>query len=117
MILFGLLLGSASLFVVSTATEFSPILLLSVVYGFGFSAVTSSTVPFVSDLVSKDSYGYAMGFISTIMDIGQTMGPIVTGILIASSGYGFSFVTLSVLLLISCAVILPVTGRRTRETG
>jgi MFS family permease len=106
----GLLLGSLSLFIVSGLTGLLPITAMGIIYGLGFSAVTSATVPFVTDLVGEESYGCAMGFISTIMDVGQTIGPIVTGILVASFSYAPSFIFLGLILLISCVVFVVVTS-------
>jgi MFS family permease len=85
---------------------------MGIIYGLGFSAVTSATVPFVSDLVGEESYGCVMGFISTIMDVGQTIGPIVTGIMVASFSYTPSFIFLGLVLLISCFVFILVTSFR-----
>ena len=106
----GLLLGSTSLFLISTVSEFQSIMVMSLFYGLGFSAVTSSTTAYVSDLVEKDSYGSVMGFISTIMDVGQTVGPIVTGILIASLSYAISFMVLGLVLMVSWIVFILTTG-------
>jgi len=106
----GLVLGALSLFVVSGLTGLLPITSMGIIYGLGFSAVTSATVPFVSDLVGDESYGSAMGFISTIMDIGQTMGPIVTGIMVAVFSFAPSFIFLGCVLVISCVIFALATG-------
>jgi MFS family permease len=110
MIIGGLLLGSLSLLVISSLTGFVPIVAMGIVYGLGFSAVTSSTTPYVTDLVGEESYGCAMGFISTIMDVGQTIGPIVTGIMVASFSYSPSFIFLGLVLLASCIIFITVAG-------
>ncbi len=61
--------------------------------------VTSSTPALVGDLADKESYGAAMGFLATIMDVGQMAGPIITGIILASFGYEGSFMSLAAILL------------------
>jgi MFS family permease len=69
-------------------------------YGFGFAAVTASTPALVSELVSPNFVGTAMGFLGTIMDVGQTLGPIITGMILATAlGYEGSFSTLTIVLL------------------
>jgi predicted MFS family arabinose efflux permease len=52
----------------------------------------------VTDLVSQRAHGAAMGFLATIMDIGQMLGPIITGIILASFGYSGSFLSLGAVL-------------------
>jgi len=100
-IVVGLMVGSVPLIVTPFASSFPEIVLVSVVYGIGFSLVTSSTAPLVSDLVSKELYGSALGFLSTIMDVGQTLGPIVTGFVFATAfGYLGAFVSLGIILLV-----------------
>jgi len=102
LIVMGLILGSLPLIITPFAGSFFELILVSVVYGFGFSLVTSSTGPLVSDLVSKELYGSALGFLSTIMDVGQTLGPIITGFIFATTfGYVGAFVSLGMVLLAS----------------
>ena len=81
------------------------ILVIAVLYGLGFSTVTSSTVVLVSDLASESGSGSVMGFLSTIMDVGQTTGPIITGLIIGTTLQyldGFWFLGIS---LIATAVL------------
>jgi MFS family permease len=63
------------------------------IYGLGFSTVTSVTPALVSELVPIEVVGGAMGFISTLMDIGQTLGPIVSGFILGTIVSGFMFGT------------------------
>ena len=83
------------------------LLLLVVAYGVSFATVLSSTSPMVCDLVPAGLVGASMGFLSTTMDIGQTLGPIVSGVIFASSlRYMGMFVFLSVLMAVSIVVFL-----------
>jgi len=105
----GLMLGSLPLIITPFAVSFFELVLLSVVYGLGFSLVTSSTGPFVSDLVSKESYGSVLGFLSTIMDVGQASGPIITGFILVASGFFGAFVSLGAILFIFSVFFLITT--------
>jgi len=88
-------------------TQFSVLLLLAVAYGISFATVLSSTSPLVCDLVPVTLVGASMGFLSTTMDIGQTFGPIVSGVIFATNlRYEGMFLSLSFLLVISIAVFL-----------
>jgi len=99
----GLLIGGFPLLIIPYTTHFPILLAISVTYGLGFAMVTSSTPALVGDLSSKEHYGAAMGLLATIMDIGQMLGPIVTGIILATFGYSGSFISLGAILLCFCA--------------
>lgn len=92
-------------------TQFSILLLLVIGYGVAFAAVLSSTSPMVADLVPATLVGASMGFLSTWMDIGQTVGPIISGLIFATSlQYLGLFLSLSLLLVVS--VIVFVLSKR-----
>jgi MFS transporter, DHA1 family, multidrug resistance protein len=88
-------------------TEFPVLLLLAVGYGAAFASVLSSTSPLVCDLVPGTLVGASMGFLATMMDVGQTLGPIISGLIFASSmRYMGLFFSLSILLVLSIVVFL-----------
>ena len=98
-------------------TQLPLLLLLAVGYGISFAAVLSSTSPLVCDLVPATLVGASMGFLSTTMDIGQTLGPIISGVIFASSlRYTGLFLSLSFLLIISIAVFLLARKRPNAPT-
>ncbi len=86
-------------------TQFPLLLLLSVAYGVGFAAVISSTSPLISEIVPSSLIGASMGFLSTMMDTGQTLGPIISGIILAANlQYVGLFASLSLVLIVSGVV-------------
>ena len=88
-------------------TQFPLLLLLAIAYGASFATVLSSTSPLVCDLVPATLVGASMGFLSTTMDIGQTLGPIVSGVIFSTNlRYTGMFLTLSILMVVSVAVFL-----------
>ncbi|XES78500.1 MAG: MFS transporter [Candidatus Bathyarchaeia archaeon] len=104
-IVLGSVLGAALLFAIPFTTQLWLLLLIAVGYGVGFAAVISSTSPLMSELAPAGLVGSSMGFLSTMMDVGQTMGPIVSGFILASVfQYTGLFASLSLLLLASAAV-------------
>jgi MFS family permease len=101
----GSLISALALGAIPFTTEFSLLLSISILYGIGFSTVTSSTPALISELVDKALVGTGMGFLATIMDIGQTLGPIMTGLILATTlKYTGSFMSLAVILLGACGV-------------
>jgi MFS family permease len=103
----GSLVGAFALGVISLTVQFPMLLLISILYGFGFSMVTASTPALISELTGKALVGTGMGFLATIMDLGQTLGPIITGIILGVGlGYLGSFTALTVILLVTCGVFV-----------
>lgn len=95
--------------------QFSVLLALAVGYGAAFATVLSSTSPMVCDLVPSTLVGASMGFLATMMDLGQTLGPIVSGVIFASSlRYTGLFWSISLVLAVSVGVFL--VSRRTAKT-
>ena len=106
-IIIGCLIAAFSLVAFPFLQNFLALLITSACYGLGFSLVTASTPPLVADAAGEAMYGTAMGFLSTIMDVGQTLGPIITGIILASAfGYVGCFTSLSLIVLLTCGVFV-----------
>jgi MFS family permease len=105
-IIAGCLISSFPLFLIPFITNFFVLISLAIVYGLGLATVMSSIHPLISDLVPKEFVGTSMGFIDTTMDVGQTLGPIVSGFILGiSMHYGLQytilFPSLGIVLLIA----------------
>lgn len=112
----GSLIGALAIAAISFTTQFPFLLLISIAYGFGFSLVTSSTPALVSELTQEDLVGTGMGFLSTIMDVGQTLGPIITGLILATNlGYLGSFLALTAILIATCIIFGATSTAKTRK--
>jgi MFS family permease len=70
---------------------FTGFLAVSAVFGLGMSLSTVATSAYVADVAKKEQIGASMGALSSIMDIGQSTGPLVTGIIITIAGYSSGF--------------------------
>lgn len=107
-IILGLVLSGIPMVATQFAISFPELIMVSVTFGLGFSLVTSSTPPLISEVCRKEVYGSAMGFLGTIMDVGQALGPILTGFILAATAmYSVSFMSLG-LLLFACAIIFSL---------
>lgn len=102
-ILAGLWVGALSVALIPLNQHPLALGALSLGLGLGFAAVTSSTTALVSDLSRQGALGSAIGVLRTVMDIGQSAGPAITGLLIAVSGYTLAFTSLAGLLLVASA--------------
>ncbi len=109
-IILGCTLSGVLLFLVPFTTHFAFLLAISIGYSIGFVFVISSTSPLMCELAPPNLIGTSMGFLSTIMDIGQTLGPIISGIILATVlSYTGLFTSLTILLITS-AIIFTISN-------
>jgi MFS family permease len=116
----GCMISGLPLLALPFVLNFWVLLLLIIIYGLGFATVLSSTHALTCDLVPKELVGTSMGFIDTVMDIGQTLGPIASGVILAVSlafrfQYILVFLTLGLIMLAAGAIFalskLDITQR------
>jgi MFS family permease len=104
-ILPGLLVGAASIALLPFASGFISLTVLSLVFGIGFATVTSSTTALVADLTRDGRFGSSMGVLRTVMDVGQSIGPVLTGFMIGFAGYGSAFGLLAAILALAALML------------
>ena len=104
-ILPGLLIGAASVVLIPFAPSFIGLTVLSLVFGLGFAMVTSSTTALVADLTRDGRYGSSMGVLRTVMDVGQSIGPVLTGFMVGVAGYGSAFTLLAAILVLAALML------------
>ena len=109
-----LCIGSLPFFV-----SFFPLLILSVLFGLSLSIVTSATSALIADLSRRETHGSAMGILGSIMDVGHTTGPLVSGILVLYFGFKVSFITASVVLFAAAILFWKIvdTGANPRPSS
>jgi MFS family permease len=101
----GLLVGAASVVLLPFAPSFIGLSVLSLVFGLGFATVTSSTAALVADLTRNGRYGSSMGVLRTVMDVGQSIGPVLTGWMVGAAGYGSAFTLLAAILALAALML------------
>jgi len=107
----GLALVAISVASLALARDVVSLAALSLLFGIGFATVTSSTSALVADFAKAGQFGASVGVLRTIMDIGQTIGPVLTGFVVAAWGYGVAFPVLGAIVA-SSALVFLVTPRR-----
>ncbi len=117
-IVLGCLISGALLFLVPFTTQLPALIAISIGFGIGFAMVVSSTSPLMCDLTPPQTIGTSMGFLSTMMDVGQAVGPIISGVLLGSVlGYKGVFASLTLLLFASSlAFLLSKTGHKAKRS-
>lgn len=112
-IFFGALIGSLCIGSFSLFRAFIPLLVLSIFFGFSLSVVTSATSAFIADLSKAEGRGSAMGILGSIMDIGHTTGPLISGIVAIYLGLSKSFMGASLVLVLAAFVFwVSVAGHK-----
>ncbi len=116
-IILGSAIGCLLTLAIPFTASFPLLLLISVGYGLAFAMVISSTSPLMSELALQGSVGTSMGFLSALMDIGQTLGPFVSGAILASfyNQYMALFASLSLVLLASTLIFSLSEAARTKK--
>ncbi|MFX0010573.1 MAG: MFS transporter [Candidatus Hermodarchaeota archaeon] len=107
-ILVGLLLEGGVSWMIALMINYIWIVAILLAFGIGMAMVVSSTAAYVSDLSKKEDYGSAIGTLSTIMDIGQTIGPILSGYILIAFSFGGVFLTVSLVLLLSALIFFII---------
>ncbi len=111
----GLLIGALSVALLPYLPYFFGLCALSLVFGVGFAMVTSSTSALVADLTKNGEYGSSMGVLRTVMDVGQTIGPVLTGWVVGVYGYTSAFTLLGAISL-GAALVFGYVMRAPGET-
>jgi MFS family permease len=94
----GLLVGAGAMVTMPCIRAWWPMAALTALFGLGVAAVTASTSALVSDLSRAAAYGASLGVLSSVMDVGHSAGPMVTGLLVVAWGYSPAFALVAALL-------------------
>lgn len=81
-----------------------------VVYAAGVAATAMASTAFVTDVTSRATYGAAHGVFGTIYDIGDALGPLGAGVVVAAAGYPAMFRAAATLAL-AMALLFAVASR------
>jgi MFS family permease len=106
----GLIIVGFSVGSLPLVSSFEMFLLVSALLGLGMSLSTVATSAYIADVARKEQIGASMGALSSIMDIGHSAGPLVTGIIITAVNYTIGFLA-SFLLAIVITVVFIIEVR------
>jgi len=107
----GMVLITAGLWVLSTAIALETFLVAAFLYGLGFGLVHPSLMALLVDSVSDKGRGAAMGTFTAVFDLGIGPGSIILGLVLQYYGFQVMY-TLSGLIVLSGAVLLIANDRR-----
>jgi MFS family permease len=87
----GLTTCSLAVFSLSLTTTLTTVVVVVLAYAGGVAVTTAATSAYITDITRRARYGAAHGVFGTIYDIGDALGPIAAGVLVAGLGYGRMF--------------------------
>ncbi|MBI4476264.1 MAG: MFS transporter [Acidobacteria bacterium] len=99
----GLTVCSGAVLLVSVATGVALLAMAILLYAIGVAVTTAATSAFITDLSRRAQYGAAHGVFGTIYDVGDALGPIAAGVIVASFGYARMFQVMAAVALLVTA--------------
>ena len=88
-----------------------------VTYASGVAITTAATGVYITDITRRARYGAAHGVFGTIYDIGDALGPIAAGILVAGLGYAQMFQVMAGVAVTMAVAFVVTTARMTRANS
>lgn len=85
--------------------------ILGILFGLGLSFATVATSSYVAEVSRPEKLGSSLGALSAIMDIGQTIGPFITGVAITYFSYKIGFL-FSLVMVIAAGFIFYFYNQR-----
>jgi MFS transporter, DHA1 family, multidrug resistance protein len=100
----GLTTCGAAMLVISGATNLAGTVTAILMYAAGVATTTAATSAYITDTTRRARYGAAHGVFGTIYDIGDALGPIAGGLLVATLGYASMFQVMAAVALVMALV-------------
>lgn len=100
-IIWGAILAGGCMLLLALSFSLVTLLASSILLGLSISIVTSASAAHIADMSQTGNHGSAMGMLGSLMDIGHTTGPIIGGFLAVSFNLTVSFLSGTMVLLLS----------------
>jgi MFS transporter, DHA1 family, multidrug resistance protein len=110
----GLLMCSSAVLLVSIVDSLAELVAAIVAYAAGVATTTAATSAYITDVARRARYGAAHGVFGTIYDVGDALGPIGAGFLVAAVGYARMFQIMA-LVAVTMAVGFSLSSRAARN--
>lgn len=96
----------------SRATDLWQLVTVVVAYAAGVATTPAATSAYITDVTARARYGAAHGVFGTIYDVGDALGPIAAGVLVATVGYARMFQIMALLAFAMALAFLAGSRRR-----
>ena len=108
----GLTICSLAVYALSFTAGLSAAIVVIVSYAAGVAITTAATSAYITDITRRARYGTAHGVFGTIYDVGDAIGPIAAGVLVATIGYAPMFRVMASAAVIMAIVFALSTSHR-----
>jgi DHA1 family multidrug resistance protein-like MFS transporter len=95
----GLTVCGTAVLLLSIAADVPSIVTAIIAYSAGVATTTAATGAYITDVTRRARYGAAHGVFGTIYDVGDALGPILAGVLVAEVGYPRMFQVMATIAL------------------
>jgi MFS family permease len=109
-IVLGLTVCSTAVLAMSRVADLWALVATVLAYAGGVATTTAATSAYITDVTHRARYGAAHGVFGTIYDVGDALGPIAAGLLVATVGYARMFQILA-LVGLTMAVVFSLASR------
>ena len=110
----GLMLGAITIALMPWTDDGMVLSMLSVGFGLTVATVTASTSALVTEIAGTSAHGSSIGVLSSIMDVGHSIGPFMTGIVVGTFSFTAGFGLAGALLTMG-AIVFAVGMRGHRK--
>jgi MFS family permease len=110
-IISGILILGFAMGVVSFFSSVISLLIIGIIFGLGLSFSTIATNTYIAEITRKEKLGASLGGLSSVMDIGHSTGPLITGIIITYLSFSGGFIT-SLIISIIASVIFIINNKK-----
>jgi MFS transporter, DHA1 family, multidrug resistance protein len=111
LIVTGLTICSLAVLSLSLTTTLTTVVVVVLTYAGGVAITTAATSAYITDITRRARYGAAHGVFGTIHDIGDALGPIAAGALVASLGFARMVQVMAVVAIMMAIVFAVGTAR------
>jgi len=110
----GLMLGAITIVLMPWTDDGVVLSMLSIGFGLTVATVTASTSALVTEIAGTSAHGSSIGVLSSIMDVGHSIGPFMTGIVVGTFSFTAGFGLAGALLTMG-AIVFAVGMRGHRK--
>ncbi len=110
-----MLIESGSLFAYASVSGFELFILSAFVAGFGEGMVFSSLIVLLSEVVSANTRGAAIGLYRTFMDFGGLIGPVLFLFIFNNLGLTSPFLVAMVILILNASLVATIRKEKQPE--
>jgi MFS family permease len=100
---------SAAVLAIGASTHVAALVPAVLAYAAGLATTTAATSAYVTDVSRRARYGAAHGVFGTLYDVGDALGPIVAGLLVAAAGYARMFDVMAAIGFTTAVMFLAAT--------